>query len=307
MTLAAPLTLRNVGVDLDTSPEHFGTLLDSSDILHDLPALHARMARDGYLYLPGLMDKQKVLAVRKHVTDRLMREGFLKPGTDPMDAIVNPDAKNKFNMMDLAKDNPPIQELLYTGNLMNFFARFLGGPVRHFDYTWFRALGPGKGTPCHLDSVYMNRGTQNLFTTWVPMGNNDFTLGGLAVLEGSNNNTRLKETYGKKDVDAYCENKPENKRWGKRDGSRGWLEGNLNQIRRSIAPNGRWLTADYKIGDAVIFSIHTLHCGLDNQTPDRLRFSSDSRYQLASEPADNRWIGENPPAHGPNAKRGMIC
>src|ERR1043166_2833878 len=141
MTLAVPHPLRNVGKQLDTSPEHFGQLRDSNDILNDLPALKARMASDGYLYLPGLMDKQKVLAVRKHVTDRLMRQGFLKPGTDPMDAIVNPDAKNKFNMMDLARDNPPIQELLYPGNLMAFFRRVLGGEVRHFDYTWFRALG----------------------------------------------------------------------------------------------------------------------------------------------------------------------
>ena len=145
------------------------------------------------------------------------------------------------------------------------------------------------------------------------------------VLEGSNNNTRLRETYGKQDVDAFCENRPDAKRWGKPDGSSGWLAGNVNQIRHSLAPmsrhvstgangsgagggrGGRWLTAEFKTGDAVIFTIHTLHCSLDNQTPDRYRFSSDSRYQLASEPADNRWIGETPPAHGPNAKRGHIC
>jgi len=45
---------------------------------------------------------------------------------------------------------------------------------------------------------------------------------------------------------------------------------------------------------------------LDNQT-NKVRLSTDTRYQLASEPIDERWIGENPPAHGPAGKRGLIC
>jgi hypothetical protein len=56
----------------------------------------------------------------------------------------------------------------------------------------------------------------------------------------------------------------------------------------------------------LVFSIYSLHASLDNTT-DRVRLSSDSRYQPAGEPADERWIGENPIAHGPEAKRGMIC
>jgi hypothetical protein len=50
----------------------------------------------------------------------------------------------------------------------------------------------------------------------------------------------------------------------------------------------------------------TLHASLDNQT-ERVRLSTDSRYQLASEAVDERWIGEKPLAHGPEAKVGMIC
>jgi hypothetical protein len=37
------------------------------------------------------------------------------------------------------------------------------------------------------------------------------------------------------------------------------------------------------------------------------RLSSDSRYQLATEPADERWIGEHPIAHGAAGKKGEIC
>ena len=58
----------------------------------------------------------------------------------------------------------------------------------------------------------------------------------------------------------------------------------------------RWLTTDYRAGDLLVFSMYTTHCSLDN-TSDRIRLSSDTRYQLASEPLDERWIGENPIAH----------
>lgn len=50
----------------------------------------------------------------------------------------------------------------------------------------------------------------------------------------------------------------------------------------------------------------TLHANLDNRT-NRVRLSTDSRYQLANEAVDERWVGENPIAHGPDAKIAMIC
>jgi hypothetical protein len=45
---------------------------------------------------------------------------------------------------------------------------------------------------------------------------------------------------------------------------------------------------------------------MDNRT-NRVRLSTDSRYQLATESADERWMGAEPIAHGPEAKVGMIC
>jgi hypothetical protein len=56
----------------------------------------------------------------------------------------------------------------------------------------------------------------------------------------------------------------------------------------------------------VTFPMYTVHGSLDN-TSDRLRLSCDIRYQRASEPADPRWIGANPTAHGAESKRGLIC
>ena len=56
----------------------------------------------------------------------------------------------------------------------------------------------------------------------------------------------------------------------------------------------------------MVFSMFKIHTSLDNHS-DRIRVSSDTRYQLASEPVDERWIGEHPIAHGPEAKQGIIC
>jgi hypothetical protein len=60
-------------------------------------------------------------------------------------------------------------------------------------------------------------------------------------------------------------------------------------IDEGIGP--RWLTSTFEMGDVLILSIFTLHASTDNLSPE-IRLSSDTRYQLASEPADERWVGE---------------
>jgi hypothetical protein len=286
--------------------ERVGLLRDSSPLLGDADALRERMASDGYLYLPGLLDRDEVLDARREVTRRLMEHGFLLGGTDPMDAIANPEKRNGFMPEKLANENGPLMRVLYDGPMMAFFEQFFGEPARHYDYTWFRSVFPGHGTGSHCDVVYMGRGErERLFTAWTPIGDVDFAQGGLMVLEGSNNHERLKSTYGQQDVDSYCENKPDAKKWGKTWGTGGWLKGNVNQLARSLG-NRRWLTSEYRAGDVIVFSVFTVHAGLDNLS-DRVRLSSDSRYQPAGKPADERWIGPSPVAHGAAGRRGKIC
>jgi hypothetical protein len=77
-------------------------------------------------------------------------------------------------------------------------------------------------------------------------------------------------------------------------------------VRLRETLGGRWLTAEFRMGDLLTFPMYTVHASLDNQT-DRIRLSTDSRYQSAAEPADPRWIGEQPIAHGVAGRRGRIC
>ncbi len=294
--------------ELDTSPEAFGWLRDSREFADDAAELRARMAEDGYLFLPGYLNREKVVEARRVCVEKLAAAGQLDENFDLMEAIAAPRSEVKF-MPELAKNNAPLMKVLYDGPMIAFYEKLLGGPVRHFDFTWFRAIAPGRATPPHMDVVYMGRGTKNLFTSWTPIGDVDLETGGLMVLENSHKHERLKNNYGAKDVDTFCSNRRDENYTGMGGGGNisdgGWLSRTPATLRKNLG--GRWLTApQFRMGDLLAFSVYTVHASLDNHS-NRIRLSSDSRYQLASEPVDERWIGEKPIGHGPAGKRGMIC
>jgi hypothetical protein len=310
--LAAPVSC--LGHALDISDGAFGMMRRSDDIADDAEALRDRIVEDGYLYLPGLLERAEVMGVRESVTGYLEANGYLDPAHPAMDGVVLPD-KSAVNLdgivraRELTAHNPRLLKLLYEGALPAFFERFLGGPVRHFDYTWFRTKAKGAGTPPHCDIVYMSRGTRNLFTSWVPIGDVPLELGGLILLENSHRQSDRIRNYLERDVDVYCVNRPgaDEIASGKKKHWDGRLATDAASLRKHLGR--RWLTAEYRAGDVVIFGMEMVHAGLDNHT-NRLRLSSDCRFQLAAEPVDGRWIsvdGRPPTAHGPDSKRGMIC
>ncbi len=300
------LQLVSQGRTLDPGPETLGELRESTAILADPAALRARMVDDGYLFFRGLLDRNQVDASRSELLGRLAQEGGLDPDSPLSDGKLRTNERIGFRP-ELTRSSPTLRSLLFDGAMISFFTRFLGGEVRHFDYIWLRSVSPGFGTPPHGDAVFMNRGTMNLFTAWTPLGDIDRQLGGLIVLENSHKIEHIREVYSKLDVDTYCENRggatvycvPDIETWF------GQISADPVDLRQQLG--GRWLTTDYRMGDLLVFSMYTLHASLDNQSAAHLRLSSDTRYQLAADPVDPRWIGENPIAHGPDAKIGIIC
>ena len=292
------------GKQLNIGPECFGTMRSSIELIKNPSALRTRIQEEGYLFLPGLLNRDEVIASRLEMASRLGQKGLLDPDRPVMDCVAKPGVQMSF-CPDLALDNEPMRRVLYQGPMMEFFRGFFGEEVLHFTYTWVRAVAPGLGTPPHYDSVYMGRGTHQLFTAWTPMGDITPEEGGLMVLENSHKNERLIQGYGQKDVDSYCLNKPyaedyaSGKKW-----LNGWLTADPVAIQKGL--KGRWLTNQFRMGDVVIFWVFVVHGGMDNHT-DRIRLSTDTRYQRASEPADQRWIGQDPPGHGPRGKLGRIC
>jgi hypothetical protein len=301
-------TLTCLGKPLDLSAPCFGQLRRSDDLAHDGDALRHHMAEDGYVYLPGLLDPAEVLAVRRHVTDRLADLGVLDETRPRLDASYRPGSNGLKSSHDLASNNPLLAKLLYTGPMIEYYQRLLGGPVRHFDFTWFRAVGPGFGTYPHCDIVYMGRGTFDLYTSWTPIGDVPMSVGGLMMLEGSHRQQERLRHYLTRDVDAYCTNRPDaaaiesgEKLWQDWDGR---LSSNPVTLREKLG--GRWLTTDFKAGDVLSFGMGMVHASLDNHS-NGIRLSSDSRYQLATQHADERWVGSNPIGHGIAGKRGRAC
>jgi hypothetical protein len=293
--------------ELDTSLEAFGTLTRSDELLGDPVALRQRMEEDGYLFMPGLLRRDEVLLARQAMLEKLAEAGVVDTRFPLMDAIAAPGTQVAF-MPELAHDNPALMQVVYNGPMMAFFEQFLGDTVRHFDFTWVRAVAPGQGTAPHMDVVFMGRGTPRLYTAWTPIGDIPVSMGGLLILEQSHKHERLNKNYGAKDVDAFCTNK-RGEGYTKMGGggniaASGWLSNDAIKLRERLG--GRWLTADFKAGDVLIFSVFTVHTSLDNGS-NAIRLSTDTRYQLASEPIDERWIGEHPIGHGPEGKRGMIC
>ena len=311
------------GQSMDASSESLGELRRSDDIAGDAEALRARAAEDGYLYLPGLLDRSQVMSAREEVLRRLAAADIVDDTDhDLMEGFVGPDANMSFAPQ-LATENASLDTVLYDGAMIDFYERFLGGSVGHFDYTWFRAKTPGTTTATqpHCDVVYMGRGTKNLWTSWTPLGDVPLESGGLIVLEGSHKIDALREGYGTTDVDKFCANENEADRIvddAQKEGreltseerqvihwqGRGSFHADAIAARAQLG--GRWLTAAYEAGDLLVLSIYTMHASSDNQTTS-IRLSSDSRYQLASEPTDERWIGDDPPLHGIRAKKGLIC
>ncbi len=314
-TITAPAAtalpqIHSFGHALEMDDDKIGLLRDSSDAAEDFPELRRRFAADGYLYMKGYLDRDQVLAARVTLTDGLAAAGVLDPAYPTTDGICKPGSGYVFKP-ELTNNNPAVQNLLYAGRLPEFYRRFYDEDIRHYDFTWLRAIGPGKGTNPHCDLPYMGRGTHGHMTCWLPYGDISFDLGGLMVLEGSHQRMDLLENYVFRDVDSYCSNKPEqvaNATTGAN--GFGWtftgtLSHNPPVLRNKF--NCRWLTTEFRAGDFITFGMFLVHASLDNRTENRLRISSDARYQRASEPIDERWIGLNPPGHTTAGKKGRIC
>lgn len=302
LTLTAPVF--SCGVQLDDSPRRLGSLRRSDDIVDQPEKLRERFLEDGYLYLPGFLNREDVLTARRSILDVIASEGALDPNHPKEEAIAKSGLEMAFRP-DLANGNPAIESLLYSDRVMRLYDGVLGGPSMHYDYTWLRAVAPGKNTPPHYDIVYMGRGTKNICTAWIPLGDIPIPVGGLMILEKSHTLADVIGTYGQMDVDVVCENKPGVMAINDK-GYPGYGAFSFDPVEVAERFDRRWLTNDFQAGDLLTFSMFTLHASTDNRS-NQVRLSTDSRYQLAAEPADHRWIGPSPIGHGPNARKGMIC
>lgn len=270
--------------ELEMNSDYLTELRSSNDILDDTEALKERLKEDGYLLIRNFHEREKVLKARNNILEKLQQMGRLDSHAPLEEGVISQEEKDAAFMgfaEKLKKEIPDVVELSESDRVMSFFERVLGGECLTYDFKWPRAVSRGGNTGAHYDNVYMGRGTSNLYTVWTPLGDVPLEQGPLVVCLGSQHFENVKNTYGKMDVD--------------RDNVEGgWLTDDPYEIVEKFG--GKWATTSFNAGDAIIFGMFFLHGSLNNMT-NRYRLSMDTRYQLKSEPVDERWFGKKAKGH----------
>ena len=250
--------------------------------------LRARLADDGYLFLPGLNSRAATLAARDVVLDHFAAQGGVLVGADVaprregvLEARCGVGCVPFMEGANAVTGHPAVLGgVLESATMRAFFDGLFGGESRTFDFKWLRGVPTGRFTGAHCDIVYMGRGTHDVVTSWLPFGENPAEMGSLAILAGSHvlpGFAQLRRSYGAMDHE--------------RDGldGTGWLT--MDPAEPATMFGGRWLTADFSPGDVLVFGMQTMHMSTTNVTG-RVRVSCDVRWQPAAEPADPRYVGE---------------
>jgi len=270
--------------DVEFDSGEMGVLRDSNDLLGDVQALQQRMDEDGYLLLRNMIDRDTMRGARQTILEYMQEQQVLVPGTPVLEGVMPSGAQGVRLMGNRGvTHDPSVLAVLENPALFKFYDSFFGCPVRTFDYKWMRAVGNEQFTSAHMDVVYMGRGTLDLKTCWIPLGDVTLDLGPLAICVGSHNLdsfARMRETYGRMDVD--------------RDRVSGWFCDEPMDIINHYG--GQWCTSEFRAGDILTFGMYTIHASVTNVT-NRYRLSSDVRFQPAHLPVDDRWVGKEPKAH----------
>ncbi len=260
----------------------------------DGAAMRRALEEDGYLLLRGLIEPDQVLAARAAVLERLADVGEIR--TPARDGIASGGSVRTERAGDLnafwrsVSEEPRLRAVSHGPLLGAVMADIFGQAARPFDFIWLRPTAPGRASPLHFDHVYMNRGSENVRTAWLPLGPVRAADGPLIIVEGSHRFDDLIDHYRGIDVDA--------------DRVSGSLAEDALTLAR--ARGARLLTTDFEPGDVLLFGMFTLHGSADNVSPlGRVRLSCDVRYQPADEARDERWFGNPPLGHGGKSYGGL--
>jgi ectoine hydroxylase-related dioxygenase (phytanoyl-CoA dioxygenase family) len=269
------------GIAVPFDDRYFAPLRDISPILGDAGELRSRYREDGYLYLRGVLDRPTVMAVRQAYFSTFPA-GYLRRGTQADEGVFSghrpaglPAHGVKGHPAHAFVRSAGFASFAADARLKELSAAVLGGPVdrlpraivRHFDRSSAMA------SRAHIDYSYLDRGSDQLLTMWIPLGDCPRATGGLVYLEGSH----------RVPLDRFgplhsVTDRPADDRAISHDLA--WVAGELGR---------RWLWADYQAGDVAIHSPYIVHASLDTIT-DTMRLSADLRFLRQGQRPDPRWL-----------------
>jgi hypothetical protein len=241
--------------------------VESSAVVQDGDALRERMAKDGYLFLRGVVDPGAILEARREILTICGEAGWLAPGAGTVEGVAAPgvcwipDMPEYIEVYDRVLCGERFNSLAFDPGLLGALRALFGEEPLPHARNIARIVFPQAEehtTPAHQDYIYI-QGTEETYTAWIPLGDCPARLGSLSILSGSNT-------------------------------------GEIFEVSRSLGAGGfrvdtsempfRWVGGDYRLGDAVIFHSLTVHRALPNLSGDRMRLSVDFRYQPLSHPID---------------------
>jgi len=239
------------------------SFVDSTDLRADGAALAARMARDGYLFLRGLLPEAVVRNVQLQVGALAREAGWLQRDApveaalaDPAGFCIDPepgylDTLRRINRLE------DYHALKHHPALIGLFERMLGGAILPHPRVLMRNIFPAREaftTKAHQDFPNV-QGTEAVYTAWIPLIDIPLAAGPLQIAVGSH-------AGGVYDFDI------------------GAGAGGIEIVETF---DGRWASGAFRVGDVLIFHSMTVHKGVPNRG-DRLRMSMDVRFQRVDEP-----------------------
>jgi ectoine hydroxylase-related dioxygenase (phytanoyl-CoA dioxygenase family) len=257
--------------------------------------LRERLDEDGYVLLRGCLERDAVMAARAEVFARLAEVGEVRePSQDGIAtgasrrAELHPDLNAFWRSV---CEGGKLRDVTHRGALGGVASAIFGAKARPFDMLWLRAMVGGRASHLHFDHVYMNRGSANVVTAWIPLGDVPIEAGPIVFVENAHRDAGLIAQHRGHDVDRDAD-----------------YSGSFADDAVSVAQRmgTRLLSADFNAGDVVLFGMFTLHGSLDNNIGgNRIRLSCDMRWQPAHEATDERWHGAPPSGHKGQSYGGM--
>jgi ectoine hydroxylase-related dioxygenase (phytanoyl-CoA dioxygenase family) len=250
-------------------------------------AARAALRADGYVLLRGALDPSAVMAARAEVFARLAAVGEI---AEPSAAGIATGRSARAALhADLGAfwrsvcEGERLRAVSHGAALRAITGALLGAPTKPFDFLWLRTMLEGRASPLHFDHVYMNRGSANVLTAWIALGDVPLEAGPIVFVEGSHRFEDLIARYRGLDVDRDA------------------MPGSFPEDAVAFAARRgcRLLTSDFAAGDVIVFDMFSLHGSLDNRKGGgRVRLSCDVRWQPAADAEDDRWFGAPPAGHG---------
>ena len=236
----------------------------------DAAQLQAQMQSNGYVFFRALVPTDEVLELRRQALELCREAGWIDESKPLMDAYVKPGiaptSEGHADYMAMYRKllkTPLFHDLPARPELMQIASALLQTDAFVHPRRIGRVTFPNNvvaTTPPHQDHYYI-RGAVETYSCWIPLGECPMSLGGLAVWPGSRHRGYIEHTVHSPGAVGGC--------------------GVPIDEAQTL-----WHSSDFGLGDTLFFHSYTVHKALPNLSGDKLRLSTDNRYQRPKDDID---------------------